>query len=103
MSMDPMTPEEREDAQRFWHIRDYGFHYIASRRYEATVRAADDRAEDWMRRGLSAIERAEKAEDEAAALLEGYLRLQEAVVTETTSLPDVRRRILAVCDLEDGA
>ncbi len=41
-------------------------------------------------------------EDEAARILALYLRLQEAVVAETKSLPMVRDRILAVCDGGDA-
>lgn len=45
-----------------------------------------------------ALENLERANAEAERFHAAYLRLQEAVCTETTSLPDVRRRILAVCD-----
>ncbi len=44
MSVEPLTREERDDAQRFWHVRDYGFHYITSRRYAATLQAAEAEA-----------------------------------------------------------
>lgn len=43
-------------------------------------------------------ERVRDLEAEAEHLLTRYLRLQEAVVEETGSLPMVRSRILAVCE-----
>lgn len=61
---EPLSREEREEFRKepaLWHTANHNV-------IEATLRAAEAEREDWMRRGLAAVERADRAEAEAAGL-----------------------------------